>query len=922
MPNKNTQFNNSFNNDDKPSCFVIDLKQQAEEGKAEKNLKVFLYGQVSNKVKDFYYNLKKFIRCNYSALTGKIAIKQEIANLAAVTLLGRNRLRHGYKKHEKKFNKLAFFFLFKYLFLFLLAILKWSYKLCHGAGWLAVFAIRFVWLAVSAVGRPIARLSNKISFLPVKTGIIRLFRNLSFCLTFLYRQIRRGAKINLTPAPRRFCRDKKVGRKFKVVNVVAVLCERLRRGKMELSGRRTAEPSAALSAGAALRVKGTIMLRSVLFFAIILLILVLPFKAFTYYKDLNNLRGKVLATSGIAINELAKAGSSAAELQLGQASQNFSSASDNFLQARNELNKINDLLFILASYAPNENLKLAANAKHILAAGQAASDLGKELSLAMDGLFSKGQCLADILNNFNESGSRIVEQAKNLKEQLAEINVNALPTEYREQFNLIKNKAIFLEQGLGEFVNLTSKIQAFLGIDQDERYLLVFQNNTEMRASGGFIGSYALVDFSDGKIKNIEAPGGGSYDTEAGLYERIISPEPLHLVNPLWHFWDANWWPDWEKSAKKLMSFYEKSGGSTVDGVIAFTPTVIEKILAAIGPIDMSQDYGVIIGAENFWLTTQGLSEQKPDETKEPKKIIGDLMAKIIDELPGRLKKDNFIKLIAALEESLSQKHILFYFTDDELQNEAADLGWTGKIKQTNWDYLMVVNTNIAGGKSDKKIKEVINHSAEALEDGTIINTVEIKRTHTGIKREPFCGARNVNWIRVYTPIGSELIEARGFDRPDEIYFEEPEEGWQADPDLYFETTAQTHWPSGTKVYDESWKTVFANWTMVDPGETITIYLKYKLPFKLEKTDKRRNVIEQIENYLNPEQKLLYPYALLAQKQSGSIASEINSTLKLPDNFNIVWQYPDGLDVVDDGWSISDDLYTDKYWAVILEMQN
>ncbi len=926
MPNKNTQFNNSFNNDDKPSCFVVDLKQQSEEQDTkplQKNFfcRGFASLQAKDKVKDFYYKAitarKKDTEC---------PIGHSVSNAAF------SKLEKAYEKHGKKINQLAFFFLFKYLFLFVLVILKWSYKLCYGVGWLAVFIVRLVWLAGLSVGKPIVSLINKISFLPVKAGIIKL---LNFAAV-PFRRLRRSKK---TPT--------KVGQKFKIINVAAVLYERLRRGKtapqpgacpasqcggtMEPSGERTVEPSSALSATSALRVK-------VLSFAIILFILVLPFKAFTLYKsfDLSNLRGRVLGVTETAMDDLVKAGDSVAELQLDQASRNFSSASDNFLQAQNELNKINDLLFVLASYAPNEDLKLAANAQYILAAGQAASDLGRELSLATAGLFSGNQDLTDTLNNFNESGSRIVEQAKNLKEQLGQININALPAEYREQFNLIKNKAIFLEQGLSEFVDLISKIQAFLGVNQDKRYLLVFQNNTELRASGGFIGSYALVDFSDGKIKNIEAPGGGSYDTEAGLYERIISPEPLHLVNPLWHFWDANWWPDWEKSAKKLMWFYEKSDGSTVDGVIAFTPTVIERILAVIGPIDMSQDYGVIIDAEKFWLTTQEIAESsfaKATEDKhEPKKIIGDLMNKIVEELPNRLnpadaealagKKDTFIDLIKAIEESLSQKHILFYFTDNELQNKAADLGWDGKVKQTNWDYLMVVNTNIAGGKSDKKIKEVINHSAEVLADGTIINTVVIKRTHTGIKREPFCGVRNVNWMRIYAPIGSELIEARGFDRPDEIYFEEPEESWQTDSDLYFETTAQIHWPSGTKIYNESWKTVFANWTMVDPGETITIYLKYKLPFKLEKTNESRNIIEQIENYLNPEQKLLYPYALLAQKQSGSIASEINSVLKLPNNFNIVWQYPDGLAVTVDGWDISDSLEEDKYWAVILEMQN
>jgi len=932
MLNAKKQFSNQFNDDDQPSRFVVDLKQQIEEDDVKESVSVVgaQAKQIKNKVKDFYYKIIEIISRSFLRETATRQGWRQRENSVAVFC---ERLRRGIKKHEEKFNQLAFFFLFKYFILFLAVILKWFYKLCYGAGWLAVFVIRFIWLTGLSVSKPVKQLIVKLrcKLSDIWLGSVAVSRSGLQCIG----------------GCRRF---------------VAVLCERLRCGEKHLTPtkvgqklkvKRITEPSVALSADAALSAK------PVLAFAVILFILILPFKAFTYYKDLNNLRGKVLGASGIAINELAKAGSSAADLQFSQANQNFSSAGSNFLQAQNELDKINNLLFILASIAPDQKLRMAADAKHILSAGQAAAAMGNELSLAMGSLFGGNNDLIEILNSFSEHGSKAVIQAKDLKTQLNKINPDTLPAEYREQFILIQEKGEILKNGLSEFVDLISKMQAFLGINQDKRYLLVFQNNTEMRASGGFIGSYALVDFSDGKIKNIEAPGGGSYDTEAGLLERIISPEPLHLVNPLWHFWDANWWPDWEKSARKLMWFYEKSDGPTVDGVIAFTPTVIEKILAAIGPVDMTESYGVVIDSENFWLTTQEIAEQKftltpspspiamgegrldiqtpishacPERScgddrsgrgaggEGPKKIIGDLMNKIISELPAKINKNTLIALIKAIEQSLSQKHILFYFIDDELQKKVEDSGWDGKIKQTNWDYLMVVNTNIAGGKSDKKIKEVINHQAEVLEDGAIVNTIEIKRTHTGIKREPFCGVRNVNWMRIYAPIGSELIEARGFDRPDEIYFEEPEKSWQNDSNLYFEEMqAQTHWPSGTKIYNESWKTVFANWTMVDPGETITIYLKYKLPFKLEKTKESYNIIEQVENYLNPEQKLLYPYALLAQKQSGSIASEINSTLKLPDNFNIIWHYPDGLAVVVDGWSISDNLATDKYWAVVLE---
>ena len=344
----------------------------------------------------------------------------------------------------------------------------------------------------------------------------------------------------------------------------------------------------------------------------------------------------------------------------------------------------------------------------------------------------------------------------------------------------------------------------------------------------------------------------------------------------------------------------------------------------------MSQDYGVILTAENFWMNTQTITEEKltaeqiqAGEKHEPKKIIGDLLDIIIEELPNYLNKDNLVKLLSIAEASLSEKHILFYFIDENLQKEVEKRGWGGRLKQTNWDYLSVINTNIAGGKSDKRIKETINHKSEIMPNGSIINTVKIVRTHTGIKREPFSGVRNVNWMRIYVPAGSQLLEAQGFRQPDPIYFEEADVSWQPDPLIYrTETMAKVHEASGTKIYEEEGKTVFANWTMVDPGKSITIYLKYKLPFILKDLEEDNSFLAKVKNLLNPTQKNLFPYTLFFQKQAGAMPSEINSNLKLSDNFRIVWKYPKILSTIPEGWQISDELNIDKYWAVLLEKQD
>lgn len=639
-------------------------------------------------------------------------------------------------------------------------------------------------------------------------------------------------------------------------------------------------------------------LKPALIFAGILLAMVIPVKAFTYYKAINIIKGHVLGAGENAVDDMISAGKSAADFDFGQAGEKFGTAGDNFLKAQNDLDEINGLILAFASIIPDKNMRLASESENILKAGGLSAAAGKNLSLAMESIFGHKEKNTDnILENLSFYGHNAINNLAELEKTLYKINSDSMPENYGEKIILLKKKTGELAEGLKEFIGLSDNLESFLGTAADKRYLLVFQNNSELRASGGFIGSFALIDFSKGVIKNIEVPGGGSYDTEAGFLKKIKSPEPLSLISADWNFWDANWWPDWPSSARKLSWFYENSDGSTVDGVISFTPTVIERLLKIIGPVDMEEKYGLTIDSENFWLETQKLAEQKPDITKQPKKIIGDLMNKIIEELPRKLSKKNFAPLLKMIEESLSDKNILFYFADENLQKKIDDFGWSGRIKDAPGDYISVINTNIAGGKSDRKIKQNIIHKTKIHDDGSIIDDLTIERSHEAINREPFSGVRNVNWIRIYVPLGSELIEAAGFKPVDKIFFKEKIGGLADDPEIFAaESSAISDKASGIKIYNELGKTVFAGWSQLDPGQTAKINIKYKLPFKI--TGKKN--------------KTLYSYSLLAQKQPGMNSSLISGELEISEGFKPIWEYSGNL-------GKNENFNSDKIMAIIYE---
>ncbi|MCF7795222.1 DUF4012 domain-containing protein [Patescibacteria group bacterium] len=676
-------------------------------------------------------------------------------------------------------------------------------------------------------------------------------------------------------------------------------------------------------------------------FVLVLLVLILPFKVLSYYNifNLKVLENKLNLHSQSAMESLMLASDKAKNLKMNDASNYFSLAGDEFLAAQSEIESIDKFIFDLAALSKNPKYQMASQGPLFLEAGLQVSETGKELGLAIDSFLKnkddENVNLASNIENFISHSKKAAISAQSLNKTIEKIDVSLLPAKYQSEFSEIKHVSKILSEGLNESVVLAETLKPFLGIDSDKRYLFIFQNNNEIRASGGFMGSYALVDFSKGKIKNLEVPKGGTYDTEVGFSLNIESPEPLWLVSPRWYFWDSNWWPDWKKSAKNISWFYEKSDGPTVDGVISFTPSVIEDLLKILGPIDMTDEYGVIITHENFWETVQPIVEKKTvlktteegktirEKNTEPKKIIGDMMNTLLNELPNDMSAEVLIEMIASIENNLQEKDILLYFNDDKMQSQAEDNSWAGRIKDSQYDYLSIINTNIAGQKTDRTIKQDVVHYSEINKDGSIINTVKIVRSHQGVKREKFTGVRNVNWMRVYIPKGSTLISTSGFKVPDNEFFSYPADYAKKLDILEAEREAEIDQISNTKIYHELGKTVFANWTMIDPGESVEIILKYKLPFNFNNIKPEYSWFDKVKHQVLGESSDLIPYSLLVQKQPGSLNNTLVSHLKIKgDNYKSLWSSENIDNLENNTWSVSSDLKTDKYFGALWQQIN
>jgi hypothetical protein len=627
-------------------------------------------------------------------------------------------------------------------------------------------------------------------------------------------------------------------------------------------------------------------LKTVAVFCGILIALASSVKILSYWEDLMSAKGKVMGEAEIALENINQAEAGLKMMDFDLARKKFQEVNTNFSSAKNQLDNIGSFITVLAEVAPANNT---------FKSGTNLIDLGVHLSTAANHLLNgiteiseaEDLSLTSRINNFSiELDSAIVELEAGVKKS-EKIGLSHLPKEHREKFIKLKESLPKALAGLKNLKELTDFSVQVLGEEELKRYVLVFQNTNELRGTGGFMGSFARVDFRSGEIDRIFLPEGGTYDMRTWFNELLVSPRPLQLLNSRWEFQDANWWPDFPKSAKNVKWFYEKSGGPTVDGVIAINADFFGELLKITGPISLP-NYGKVLTADNFQYELQkSISLEAEDKTK-PKKILSELAPIVLDKIL-KIDKENIFELAQSINYGLNTKNLQFYFNNEKLQDFVVGRNWAGAIdRAVGSDYLMISGTNIGGGKTDNIIEQESYLRTEIMPDGRIVNNLLISRKNIGPIDE-FTDINNNSYLRFYVPFGSKLIKAVGVDSMSEELYKPIDPKLNYKEELNNEINAIKNENSDVFIYTEEDKTVFSTWSILRPGEKKEILLVYELPFKFN-FKIEDNLLKQAANLFTPE---ISSYSLRFQKQSGRSNDKMITEIVYPNNLAFKLSYPD-----------------------------
>lgn len=368
---------------------------------------------------------------------------------------------------------------------------------------------------------------------------------------------------------------------------------------------------------------------------------------------------------------------------------------------------------------------------------------------------------------------------------------------------------------------LIKVIPDLLGEPNSKKYLVLFQNDKELRSTGGFLTFYSVFRVEHGVIKVDSASD--IYALDSSIANHPKAPEIILKYLPkvyTLNIRDSNLSPDYVTSMDIFNNMYLKSSLHTkIDGIIAIDTNVLVHFLDILGDVQASGitfsskpdprcDSGcsqVVYELESFTTTQVG------HVIENRKAIIGELLFAIMKKSLSSSPKLYWGRLFQQAITDAQEKHILIYLFDKNAQSGVEALNLAGRIKNFDGDYLAINENNYGGAKSNMFINQSVKVEYTVTSDRKISKTITIdyknpyKASNCNLEqKEVLClNAILRDYVRLYVPKGSIVTDSKG---------------------------------SEVKVTssEDLGKTMIEGFLTVRPESKSQLIISYSLPFKLE----------------------------------------------------------------------------------------
>lgn len=443
-----------------------------------------------------------------------------------------------------------------------------------------------------------------------------------------------------------------------------------------------------------------------------------------------------------------------------------------------------------------------------------------------------------VLDNIEKIKSVISGNSKNQTEDFTKISddlKNALVV-YQKQ-KQAGNIPRAIDEKLSSIINFTSTTMDLwpdiLGFNGTKTYMVLLQNNMELRPGGGFIGSYGILSLNQGIVKGFKIFD--VYDADGQLKSRVEPPFAIrrYFSSKNWYLRDSNFDVDFSKDAVASAVFLNSEMHQGVDGVIGVDLSFVKKLLMAIGPVRVS-DYNETINSNNLFQSVSSHTQKNFFAGSTQKK---DFLSALYSSIQQKVSSNNdvsYLSLVSAISDSVYEKHIVFAFNNVSLQSTFSVNGWGStlfdqrpRLGNTINDFLGINEANLGANKVNYFITRSISHNLNIKNDGSVNGNLKINFKNSASKTLGKDGFYK-SFLRIILPQGSTIDSLKIDGIQQEIV------NAITDPVKYEAKNFIP--PTGLEVYkqDEEGKTIYGFLNLVDNGKLRVIDINYSLLAKLD----------------------------------------------------------------------------------------
>ena len=317
-----------------------------------------------------------------------------------------------------------------------------------------------------------------------------------------------------------------------------------------------------------------------------------------------------------------------------------------------------------------------------------------------------------------------------------------------------------------------SALITFAGGDGPRRYLFLSQNPDEIRPTGGFMGTYGVMTASAETLRlenfqTIQAfrsahPNAVVPPDKAGSPFRFaVPPLPQNIAN-------VNSTADFTKAGKLAVDLWNDAGETPVQGVVSFSPALLARVLAVVGPVRV-EEYGETVDGGNVidrfaFYTAQ--TEGQPTNDAVRKAFLSALSEVVLQRVLDA-PSDRWPALAEAIGKGFAAREAMAWSADENVAAALAGRGWDGNLPKVGGDFFYNGEYGYQS-KADRGLRRTFDHHVEVRPDGSarITTTITVVNTRDAGILNP----GSLCYVTIYGPQGAKL-DTNVSERP---VFEEP----------------------------------------------------------------------------------------------------------------------------------------------------